>query len=76
MKLAYGFVFGFLLGTVVSLLFAPTSGEELRTTIKSQMDTQSAKMQEQWQQRYQQLQGRLNRIDSDLQAIEEQSANV
>ena len=37
---ALGTLFGALIGGAVALLFAPSSGEELRANIKTQADTQ------------------------------------
>jgi gas vesicle protein len=40
MKYALSFLLGTAMGAAVALLFAPSSGEELRTNIKTQADTQ------------------------------------
>jgi gas vesicle protein len=76
MKYILSFILGVLVGSVVALMFAPTSGEELRTNMKTQVDTQSAAIQEQWQLRYQQLQSRMEKMSNDLQALKKQKAET
>jgi gas vesicle protein len=50
MKYAIGFglgtLFGGLIGASFALLFAPSSGEELRTNIKTRADAEYIKLQE------------------------------
>jgi gas vesicle protein len=64
-----GTLFGALIGGAVALLFAPSSGEELRANIKTQADTQYAKLQDQYQKGMNELQTRMDKMSSDLQAI-------
>ena len=44
MKYAMSFLIGAAVGAAVALLFAPSSGEELRMNIKTQADTQVARL--------------------------------
>jgi len=77
MKYALSFVlgtlFGAAVGSIVALLFAPSSGEELRTNIKTQADTQYARLQDEYQKGLQQVQSRLDQGSSDLQAVSSRS---
>jgi gas vesicle protein len=77
MKYALSFVlgtlFGAAVGSIVALLFAPSSGEELRTNIKTQADTQYARLQDEYQKGLQQVQSRMDQVSSDLQAISSRS---
>lgn len=77
MKYAIGFILGTLLGTaigsIVALLFAPSSGEELRANIKTQADTQYARLQDQWQKGTTEMQTRMDKMSSDLQAMTSRS---
>jgi len=77
MKYALSFVlgtlFGAAVGSIVALLFAPSSGEELRTNIKTQADTQYARLQDEYQKGLQQVQSRLDQVSSDLQAVSSRS---
>jgi len=77
MKYALSFVLGTLLGaaigSIVALLFAPSSGEELRANIKSQADTQYARLQDQWQKGMNEMQTRMDKMSSDLQAVTSRS---
>jgi gas vesicle protein len=68
-----GTVFGALAGTVVALLFAPTSGEELRTNIKTKADAEYAKLQDEFQQGVQQLQTQVDKMSNELQTISSRS---
>jgi gas vesicle protein len=69
MKYALSFLFGAVFGASVALLFAPSSGEELRANIKNQADTQYAKLQDEWQKGMQDMQTRMDKMSSDLQAM-------
>ena len=46
LKYGLSFLFGAAFGAAVALLYAPSSGEELRTNIKTQADTQYARLQD------------------------------
>ncbi len=67
-----GTVFGAVIGSMVALLFAPSSGAELRANIKTQADTQYARMQDEWQKGMQGLQSRMDKMSSDIQAMSKQ----
>ena len=75
----YGFVFvlgtlfGALIGASAALLYAPTSGEELRANIKTQVDAQYARLQEEYQKGLQQVQSRMDKMSSDLAAMKSRS---
>ena len=69
MKFIIGFIWGAMIGAAVALLYAPSTGEELRANIKTQADTQYAKMQEEWQKGISELQSRMDKISGELQAM-------
>jgi len=69
MKYAIGFVMGALVGAIVALLFAPSSGKELRSNIKSQADVQYAQLQNEWQKGMQEIKSRIDKLTGDLQAV-------
>jgi len=77
MKYALSFVlgtlFGAAVGSIVALLFAPSSGEELRTNIKIRTDNQYARLQDGYQKGLQQVQSRMDKVSSDLQAVSSRS---
>ena len=73
MKYVLSFLLGATVGAVVALLFAPYSGEELRTNIKTQADTQYARLQEEWQKGMHEMQTRMDKMGSDLQALSSKS---
>ena len=64
-----GFIWGAVIGAAVALLYAPSTGEELRSNIKTQADVQYTKLQEEWQRGVSELQGRMDKISDDLQAL-------
>jgi len=64
-----GTLFGALIGAGVALLYAPSSGEELRANIKTQADAQYARLQDQWQKGMTEMQTRMDKMSSDLQAM-------
>jgi gas vesicle protein len=57
-----GVVLGSALGALVALLFAPTSGKELRTNIKNGVDPQVTKAKDEWQKRVQDVQDRVEKV--------------
>jgi gas vesicle protein len=73
MKFAISFVLGAVVGAAVALLFAPSSGQELRTNLKTQADSQYAKIQEEWQKGMHEMQTRMDKMGSDLQAMSKPS---
>ena len=75
MKYVLSFGLGALFGAVVALLFAPSSGEELRANIKTQADTQYTKLQDEWQKGMNELQTRMDKMGNDLQAITSKESN-
>jgi gas vesicle protein len=69
MKYVLSFGLGAVVGAAVALLFAPSSGEELRANIKTQADTQYARLQDQYQKGMTEMQSRMDKMNSDLQAM-------
>jgi gas vesicle protein len=62
------FLLGAITGGSVALLFAPSSGEELRANIKTQADTQYAKLQSEYQKAMQDLNARMDKLSRQMQA--------
>lgn len=69
MKYALGFLLGAVVGAAVALLYAPSTGEELRTNIKSRANTQYAGLQDKLQTGMQEMQTRMDKMTSDTQAM-------
>jgi gas vesicle protein len=57
---------GALLGAVLALLFAPSSGKELRSNIKTGVDTQVAKGKETWNGAMQEADNRIKQINKNV----------
>jgi|PlaIllAssembly_1097288.scaffolds.fasta_scaffold490546_2 gas vesicle protein len=68
MKYVLVFLLGALSGAVAALLFAPSSGEELRANIKTQADAQAAKLQSEYQKGMKDMNARIDQLSSQLQA--------
>ena len=73
MKYAMSFLLGAVTGAVAALLFAPSSGEELRANIKTQADTEYAKLQSEYQKGMQEMHDRMDKMSSELQAMSRRS---
>ena len=73
MKYAVSFLLGAVFGAAMALLFAPSSGEELRANIKAQADTQYTRLQDEWQKGMHDMQSRMDKMSNDLQAISNRS---
>ena len=65
MKYAVSLLLGALVGATIALLFAPSSGEELRSNIKTQTDVQAARAREEWQKAVQGLQEQVNKLNRE-----------
>ena len=65
MKYAVSLLLGAFVGATIALLFAPSSGEELRSNIKTQTDVQAARAHEQWQKSVQGLQEQVNKLNRE-----------
>jgi gas vesicle protein len=69
MKYALSFLLGAAMGAAVALLFAPSSGDELRTNIKTQADTQYARLQDEYQKGMQEMHAKMDKMSSELQSM-------
>jgi gas vesicle protein len=65
MKFAVSFLLGAFIGAIAALLLAPSSGEELRSNIKTQADIQAARAREEWQKSVQGLQEQINKLNRE-----------
>ena len=66
MKSMLGFLIGALVGAAVALLLAPSSGEELRTNIKSRANEEYVKLQEEFQKGMQEIHARMDKMGGDM----------
>ena len=73
MKYAITFLLGGLIGALVALLYAPSSGQELRTNIKTQADAQIVRIQDEFQKGMQEMQARMDKMSSDLKSMASQA---
>ena len=64
MKYIVSLILGALIGAGVALLFAPSSGEELRSNIKTQADIQAARAREEWEKGVKGVQELVNQVNT------------
>ena len=73
MKYMIGFLTGALVGASVALLLAPSSGEELRTNIKSRANEEYAKLQEEFQKGMQEIRARMDKMGAEMKEAASQA---
>jgi gas vesicle protein len=73
MKYAMSFLLGAVFGATAALLFAPSSGEELRANIKTQADTQYARLQDEYHKGLQEMHTRMDKLSSELQEMSDKA---
>ena len=66
------FLMGAVVGAVVALLYAPTSGEELRGQIRSEADARVEQLSEEWEKAMAEMQASIEKTRSDVMAYLEQ----
>ena len=78
MKYAVSLLLGALLGALIALLFAPSSGQELRSNIKIQADAGAARAKEEWNKSVRGIQERVNKLNDEKKqpAIEPMEAEA
>jgi gas vesicle protein len=72
-KYMLSFLLGAVTGAAIALFFAPSSGEELRSNIKTQADTQYARLQDEYQKGMQELHSKMDKMSSELQSMSSRS---
>ena len=65
MKYAVSLLLGALLGALLALLFAPSSGQELRSNIKTQADIQATRARDEWNKSVRELRERVNKPNTE-----------
>ena len=78
MKYAVSLLLGALLGALIALLFAPSSGQELRSNIKTQADVQATRARDEWNKSLRGIQERVNKLNNERKqpAIEPMEAEA
>ena len=66
MKDVFYLLLGAAIGAIIALLFAPESGQELRTDIRATADKDLQKLQSEWQTALAKTHERLDQIQVDL----------
>ena len=67
MQFGLFFLLGAVVGAVFALLFAPSSGDELRKSIKAQAESQYAKLQDEVQKGMQKMQSSVEKLGDEIQ---------
>ena len=73
MKYLVSFLGGAMVGAVVALLFAPSSGTELRTKLQTGAEAELKRAEAEWQKAMTDLQGKLDQTSQELKALAERS---
>jgi gas vesicle protein len=76
MKYVSIFMIGALIGGLVGLLFAPSSGEELRMNIKTRANSEYEKLQSEMQKGMQEMRTRMDKMGGDVQAAASQVEEI
>ncbi len=69
MKYFSGFFMGILVGVGIGLLFAPSSGEELRAQIQQEAEIELKKLEAEWRRRLQQVQKSIEETRNEVKAM-------
>jgi len=72
MKDIFYFLLGAAVGAIFALLFAPQSGEELRTKIQTTAEQDWQKMQAEWQAGLEKTHHRLDQMQAELKQVAKQ----
>jgi gas vesicle protein len=73
MRVLFSFVAGMLVGVVGALLFAPTSGEELRTQLREGAEAEYKKALTEWERGSSELQAKVDEVNQQLRTLIEQA---
>lgn len=68
MRFLSGFMMGAVLGVGVALLFAPSSGDELRANITKEVDSQYGRVQKEIKTGLDELQKQIDQVAKKLEA--------
>ena len=69
MRTVFAFILGTVVGMVVALLFAPTSGTELRSQISEEAALERQRMQEGYHRATEKTHDRLDKMQADVQSL-------
>jgi gas vesicle protein len=69
MKYFSGFFMGILVGVGIGLLFAPSSGEELRAQIQQEAEIELKKLEAEWRRRLQQVQKSIEETRNEVKSM-------
>ena len=73
MKYLLTFVSGAFVGAIVALLFAPSSGTELRAQLQTGAEAELKKAEAEWQKATAELHKKFDQTSQELKALVEQS---
>ncbi|MFN2189874.1 MAG: YtxH domain-containing protein [Candidatus Promineifilaceae bacterium] len=73
----FSFFAGILVGAAVALLYAPMSGEDLRTEIKAEAETEFKKAEVEWNKRLKEINEKVDAMRIDVKSyIEGESTSA
>jgi gas vesicle protein len=74
MKMVLGFIAGVVVGAVAALMFAPSSGEDLRAQIRAEADARSQKFHADWQKGMDEMHARMDKMQTDISQMRHKDA--
>ena len=70
----FSFIAGAVFGAVIALLYAPTSGEELRAQIRDEADIKMQKASEEWTKALENVQQSIDEMSAEVKTYLDQLA--
>ena len=74
MKMVLSFIVGAVVGAAVALIFAPSSGEDLRAQMHAEAEARSQKFHADWQKGMDGMHARMDKMQADISQIHNKDA--
>ena len=74
MKMILSFFVGAVVGAAAALMFAPSSGEDLRSQMHAEADARAQKFHTDWQQGMDGMHTRMDKIQADISQMSQKDA--
>jgi gas vesicle protein len=74
MKMVLSFFVGAVVGAAAALMFAPSSGEDLRAQMQAEADARTQKFHADWQQGMDGMHVRMDKIQTDISQMSQKDA--
>lgn len=74
MKMILSFFLGAVVGAAAALMFAPSSGEELRAQMRTEADASTEKLHADWQKGMEGMHTRMDKMQTDISQMRHKDA--